>query len=87
MWLLGHALRYVTKVLCTHVPFLQLAKSIKDKLTALHDGGSSGSAGAGAGTGAAAAEQQLKIKRLAQDFGSILQVCRRVSRASTLARC
>lgn len=51
----------------------QLAKSIKDKLTALHDGGSSGSAGAGAGTGAAAAEQQLKIKRLAQDFGSILQ--------------
>ncbi|KAG2444293.1 hypothetical protein HXX76_001050 [Chlamydomonas incerta] len=63
----------------------QLAKAIKEKLTALHDGagpaagagpaGGAGPAAAGGGASAAGgdAQQQLKAKRLLQDFANILQ--------------
>ncbi|GLC56266.1 hypothetical protein PLESTB_001086200 [Pleodorina starrii] len=70
-----------------NVTIQELAKTIKEKLTALHDGapaapgrpgGSAGAAGLGAGS--PPPEQQLKTKRLLQDFANILQDYKSVQR-------
>ncbi|GIL94920.1 hypothetical protein Vretimale_1032 [Volvox reticuliferus] len=57
-----------------NITIQELAKSIKEKLTALHDG-LPGSAGV-------SVEQQMKVKRLLQDFASILQDYKVVQRSA-----
>ncbi|GIL62054.1 hypothetical protein Vafri_16372 [Volvox africanus] len=64
-----------------NITIQELAKSIKEKLTALHDG-FPGAPGRSIGSAGVSSEQQLKVKRLLQDFASILQDYKVVQRSA-----